>query len=138
MVKLSRKLERRFMVAAGVWQILNGLLTIFIYAPTERRAGLDLIDDTTTFIEAEAIASVFSNIYMFIVIFGMIYITIGIINVILSKKMKDDTTLYRIPIYLLFLGASAYFVMDLISVLLCILAGGLALAKNKAIMASNM
>jgi len=130
---ISRTLERRFILIVAIWQILNGLITIFIYAPYHRREGLDLIDYSVTIIEAEAISQIFGSIYMFIAIFGKIYIIIGIWLIYLSSKMIDNKVLYLIPSVLLIMGLTAYFAMDIISVIFCLLAGCLSLSKNKAI-----
>ena len=131
--KISRKIERCFILIAGIWQILNGLITIFIYASYHRRQGLDLIDYSVTIIEAEAISQLFGSIYMFIVTFGMIYVIAGILLIYLSRKMTDNRVLYVIPIVVVTMGLIAYFVMDVISVIFCLLTGLLALSKNKAI-----
>jgi len=131
--KISRKTERLLMVIAGLWQIFNGVITIYVYAPYHRRAGLDLIDYSVTIIEAEAISQVFANFYMFIVIYGMIYMVIGLLLVYLSRKMTDNKVTYAIPITALVIGLAAYFGMDIMSVVFCSLTGVLALAKNKSI-----
>ena len=131
--KISRKKERGLLLIAGIWQICNGLITMFMYAPTHRREGLDLIDDSVTIVEAEAISQVFGSVYMFIVVFGMIYLIAGILFVYLSRKMMDNKIVYIIPIVALITGLIAYFVMDIISVIFCLAAGVLALAKNKAV-----
>lgn len=132
-LKVNRKIERWLMMIAGIWQVINGVLTIFIYGPYYRREGLELIDGRATIIEAEAISAIFGHLYMFIAIFGMIYIIIGVLSMYLSRKMFDHVVMYKIPVYLLIVGAAAYFVMDVITVFLYLAAGSLALAKNKAI-----
>ena len=131
--KISRKMERGLGLIAGIWQIFNGLITIFIYAPHHRRGGLRLIDESFTLIEAEAISQVFGNIYMFIVTFGMTYMIAGIWLIYLSRKMTDNQVAYIVPTMALLIGGVAYFTMDILSVIFCLSAGSLALAKNKAI-----
>ena len=130
---IERKFEKRLTTIAGVWEIIMGLLTIFFYGPYHRRQGLDLIEDGIPLLEAEAINAVFSSLYMFIVILGMFFMILGLINVFLAKKMCHDQVERKIPIFLILIGIVSYFLMDFIGAILLLAAGTFALAKNKSI-----
>ena len=132
---MNRKFERRLVLIAGIWQVAMGFLTIFVYAPRHRREGLDLIYEAAPLplVEAEAINSLFSSLYMFIVTFGMLFVVLGLINIFLSTKIKDNKVEKKIPLFLLICGVGVYFLMDFISTIMLVSASILMLAKNKSI-----
>ncbi len=128
---MTRKLERRLVLIGSIWQITSGLLTIFLYASYIKSEGLKTSHNSIATLEA--VQSVFGSLYMFSVSFGMLFVILGIINIILSKTLKDDKTEVKKPIWFIFLGLASYFVMDILGSLMFLSAGILALAKNKSI-----
>lgn len=132
---MNRKFERRLVLIAGVWQVIMGFLTIFVYATHHRRQGLDMIYDAMPLplIEAEAMNSLFGSIYMFIVTFGTLFVVLGVINLILQTKIKDNKVEKKKPLFFLICGIGTYFLMDLLSTILLVSASILMLAKNKSI-----
>ena len=130
---IERKFEKRIMVLAGIWEMIVGLLTIFIYAPFYRREGLDLIEDGMPLFEAEAINSVFSSVYMFTVSVGIFFVLLGLVNLFLSRKIKHNEVEKKMPLFLIVIGLASYFVKDFIGAVLLLTAGVMMLAKNKSI-----
>jgi hypothetical protein len=120
------------MLAAGIWQVIMGLLTIFAYGPFVSRSigGAESLTEA----EANAVNSFFGSINTLTISFGMIFILPGIANIFLSRRwVLDATTQKRIPIFLIVLGVASYFLMDFIGGTLMLIAGVLMSAKNKAI-----
>jgi|GEM_PF-941069 len=132
---MSRKLEKGLMKVAGGWEILLGILTIFLYAPYYSKQGIAI--DGFSLIEVEAISAVFGSLYLFIVSFGILFLIVGLINIWLSQKLKEHTVLHKIPVFLIVLGLCSYLVMDIVGGFVCLSAGVLALAKNKGIKRFN-
>lgn len=128
---MSRKLERLLFRTASVWQAISGLLTIFVYANFFRSHGPEVIE--LPIFQLEAIHSLTSSIYIFIVSYGIFFVLAGMFNFYLSYKLQDNRIEVKIPVYLLVVGLAAYLTMDFISGILCIVAGLLALSKNKSI-----
>ncbi|MGM7719730.1 hypothetical protein [Metabacillus sp. Hm71] len=128
---MSRKLERRFIRIGAIWQIVSGLLTIFVYASFIKKEGLN--SSYNTIAQLEAAQSVFGSLYMFSVSFGMIFVILGILNLVLAKSLKDDQAEMKKPIWFIVLGVASYFVMDVLGSIMFLSAGVLALAKNKSI-----
>lgn len=130
---MSRKLERQLTKWLGIWQIIDGLITIIIYGTHVRLTGIKgtgVLDFQT----ANALNSIFGSMYMFIVTFGVLLIGIGLFNVYLGKTfLRDNVITYKMPIYLLVVGILSYACMDIISVALAIVSGIVALSKNKAL-----
>lgn len=135
---VGRRFEKRLTAVAGVWEIFVGLITIFFYAPYYRREGLDLIEDGIPLVEAGAINSIFSSLYMFIVILGVFFILLGLINLFFAKKIRHDQAEKKIPIFWMLAGVLFYFMMDFISAILLLTAGVLAFAKNKSIVKNKI
>ena len=128
---MNRKLERRLVMVGSIWQIFSGLLTIFVYASYIKNEGLN--SSYNTLAKLEAAQSIFGSLYMFSVTFGMLFVILGILNFVLAKTLKDDQAEVKKPIWFILLGFASYLVMDLLSSLMFLSAGILALAKNKSI-----
>ncbi|MFF2447107.1 hypothetical protein ACFVSW_08375 [Neobacillus sp. NPDC058068] len=128
---MNRKLERRLLMVGSTWQIVSGLLTIFVYASYIKNEGLN--SSYNTLAKLEAAQSIFGSLYMFSVTFGMLFVILGILNFVLAKTLKDDKAEVKKPIWFILLGFASYLVMDLLGCLLFLSAGILALAKNKSI-----
>ncbi|MFD1410293.1 hypothetical protein [Lapidilactobacillus gannanensis] len=131
--QLNRKFERVLIRVLGGWQIADGLITILIYGTYLKLNGSThglKLDPRVS----QAISALFGSLYTFSVMFGVLLIGLGIFNLYLAKTwFKDSYVSYKWPIYLLILGILAYFCMDIISVALAIVAGVVALSKNKAL-----
>ncbi|MDQ0227861.1 hypothetical protein [Metabacillus niabensis] len=128
---MNRKLERRLVLIGSIWQIVSGLLTIFVYASFIKNEGMH--SSYNTLAKLEAAQSVFGSLYMFSVSFGMLFVILGILNLVLGKSLKDDKAERRKPIWFILLGLSSYIVMDIIGSFMFLSAGILALAKNKSV-----
>ncbi len=115
----------------SIWQIVSGLLTIFVYASFIKNEGLN--SSYNTLAKLEAAQSIFGSLYMFSVSFGMLFVILGVINFILAKTLNDHKVEVKKPIWFILLGFASYFVMDLIGAFMFLTAGILALAKNKSI-----
>ena len=134
---LNRKLERRLVLIGSMWQIVSGILTIFVYASYIKNQGLN--SNYNTIAKLEAAQSIFGSLYMFSVSFGMLFVILGVTNVVFAKSLKDNQIEIKKPIWFILVGVASYLVMDLIGSLMFLSAGILALAKNKSIskMVSN-
>lgn len=129
---MNRKLERRLVLIGAIWQIISGLLTIFLYASYIKSEGLKASYNSIA--KLEAVESIFGSLYMFSVTFGMIFVVLGILNLWLSKTLKDDQIEMKKPIWFILLGLASYLVMDILGSIMFLSAGIFALAKNKSIL----
>jgi hypothetical protein len=128
---VNRKLERRLVMLGSIWQIVSGLLTIFVYASYVKKQGMHSSYDT--FAKLEAAQSIFGSLYMFSVSFGMLFVILGASNIVLARTFKDDKVEMKKPVWFIILGLASYLVMDILGSLMFLSAGILALAKNKSI-----
>ncbi|MGO4937441.1 hypothetical protein ACTQ54_07440 [Fundicoccus sp. Sow4_H7] len=118
---MSRKLERIIIYIASIWQIITGAIT----------AGIYLFNLESTFLGANSALSTFGN---FVFIYGMAYVTIGIINAIFANKYLEDGSILKVMLYF-WIGQIVVFLLlvDYVSLMLLILATTIAFAKNKSI-----
>lgn len=135
---MNRKLERNLVRIVGVWQIIDGLFTILLYGTLKKVEGAKLVEDSA-FAYMKAMESYVGSIYIFIGMFGALLIGLGLINLVCAKKyMIDDQVHVKVAVWLFVCGALSYIIMDIISLVLCMSAAILVLAKNKSIRKINM
>jgi hypothetical protein len=127
---VNRKLERRLVLIGAIWEIFTGTVTILFYASVIKKQGLSVRE--TSFEKMEAIQSLFGSMYMFAVTFGMIFITLGFINLYLMNKLDEQKIEVKLPVWFIFVGLGSYLLMDIPGAVLYFSAGILALAKNKS------
>lgn len=120
---MSRKMERLFIYLASGWQIITGVITAALY----------LLNMTSSFLGA-GVGPTQSMFGMFIFTYGMAYITIGLINIILTHKYVVDGSVQKeMLIFWLVLLAVFLLLADYVSAMCLVLATTLAMAKNKSI-----
>lgn len=127
---MNRKLERRLVLIGAIWEIFTGAVTMLFYASAIKKQGLSVRE--TSFGKMEAIQSLFGSMYMFAVTFGMIFITLGFINLYLMNKLDEQKIEVKLPVWFIFVGLVSYLLMDIPGAVLYLSAGILALAKNKS------
>lgn len=129
---MNRKLERRLVYFAGVWQIIDGVITILFYGSYIRKQASNI--EGLSYEYAKGLDSIFGSIYSFIGMFGVLLIGLGLLNLYFAKRhLKDSTLAYKVPFWLIGTGIFSYFIMDIPSLILCMSAGVIALSKNKSL-----
>lgn len=126
---MSRKFERVAVFIVGIWQIVVGFITIYLYANRYKQSSLEGME--FSIIQEKAIQSFESNLYIFTVSLGLLYVLMGVINIYLSRKIIDQSVQRKIPFILIIMGIVSYLLMDIVSGILCLSTGVLALSKNK-------
>lgn len=124
---MNRHKERILMNIGAVWNIVTGLLTVTLYSTwieqvfphlSKHSLGLNYLSD---------------NLHSFVIVYGLLFVLIGCINLWLSKAYIDDISVQKkIPIWLIIIGLLSYFAVDIIGATCYVAAGVLMLAKNKA------
>lgn len=117
---MSRIHERMIIYISSFWQIVTGGITAWLYLSNiESYFGLGP--------ESSVIGS-------FVFLYGMTYVTIGIINIILAYKyVLNNTVQKKIPIYWTILCILFFLLTDYISLMFLILAVVISISKNQSI-----
>lgn len=123
---MSRKKERVLIALMGIWQIIDGLLTIFVYGFYQQKLNQGT--------NAMSLVARESNAFMLICTFGALLIGLGLANLVISKRyVKDNQVCVKLGIFLLIQALFSYFILDIISLVIGMVAGVVMLAKNKRI-----
>jgi len=117
---MSRKIERSIIYILSAWQIITGTITAVLYL-----FNLDITVDVNP---------TWSMFGTFIFTYGMAYVTLGIINIILTNKYVEDHTVQKnMPIFWTVQAIIFLILADYVSLTLLVLAITITLAKNKSI-----
>ncbi|KAF1302793.1 hypothetical protein [Enterococcus sp. JM9B] len=128
---MNRKVERRMMTVMGIWQIIDGLVTILYFgfyklAPLSGKMGAQVSE--------QAIQSLNSSMFTLTCTFGSLLIGLGIFNLVTVKRyLKDGQRAKKFGLLFLGQGLFSYFVLDIPSMLIGIVTGVVYFAKNKAL-----
>lgn len=128
---MNRRFEKIIAYVGGSWQIISGLITIFAYSIWIKKQGINVTGSSQFYIDASQ--SVIDSIYTFTATIGLFFIALGILNLFLSKKLKNEEVQKKIPAWFIICGIISFFLTDFISCLAFIASGVIGLAKNKSI-----
>lgn len=127
---MNRSFERKAIYIACIWQVITGLITLFFYSYHIKVEGSKLTNLSP--IELKSIHSVFNSFYTFAITYGIFFIVIAIVNLLLTRSyVKDKSIQLKMPFFWLVLAVIYYFLSDFISVFLFMLASVIAFSKNK-------
>lgn len=132
---LNRKLERNMILIGSIWQILSGITTIFIYATYIKTKGVGLEDISQ--VDITSIQLLLDNVYIVTTTIGFLFIAMGLINLCIYIKTKNNMIEKGKGIWLIVCSIISYFFMDFISAIIFMVSGVIMLSKNKAILKIN-
>lgn len=125
-------MERKLVYAASIWQLFTGFITLFFFSYHIKQQGNHF--SGTSLVEQKGVQAIFNSLYSFTITFAMLFIVIGILNILFTRSFVKDFTIQRkMPICWIGLAILLYFLSDFISVLLLLIAAILSLAKNRSI-----
>ncbi|MBX8937679.1 MULTISPECIES: hypothetical protein [Enterococcus] len=129
---MSRKKERTLIKIMGIWQIIDGLITIMFYGIYQEFFAQNNSSSFST--QYHGMNALFGNAFLFVCGFGTLLIGLGLFNLIASQKyIKDDQVITSIGVVLLIQAFFSYMIFDVISLILGMSAAVILLAKNKSI-----
>lgn len=131
MITINRKIERRMILVASSWQIISGAITSFIYAPTVSN-NPDYLKKLSEF-ELVSTQILLKNIYIVSFTIGLFFISFGVLNFLIQKRIKDNQINNKIPIWFLIYAVICFFVMDIFSMIIFFLTAIIMFSKNRAI-----
>lgn len=133
---MSRKKERMLIKIMGIWQVIDGLITIVFYGIYQEFFSHHNTSNFST--QYHGMNALFGNAFLFICGFGTLLIGLGLFNLIASQKyIKDDQVIRAIGVVLLIQALFSYMILDVISLVLGMSAAVILLAKNKSIRLSS-
>lgn len=129
---MKPSMENRVVSVLGIWQLLDGVITIVFYGLFKRHQMSQLPD--ITYQNAKAIDSLFGSAFIFISIFGTVLIGLGLFNLVLAKRyLKEQETSKKWLVWLSVVSLFSLLVMDIIGLVLAVISLVLLTAKRQAI-----
>lgn len=125
---MNRKIERSMIRVGGIWNIVNGILTMFLYSPWVKNDVFPNMNGDTI-----GLNFLSENLNVFVMTYSLLFIAIGILNIYLSTRLFNDSVSVKIPVWLIVFGMISYLSVDVISAVLFIVSGVMSLSKNKAL-----
>lgn len=125
---MNRKSERIIIRIGGIWNILNGALTLFLVSPWVKSGLFENLNGQT-----KGLNYLSENLNTFVTTYCLLYIFLGVLNVYLSTRLEDESAPRAIPVWFFILGLASFMMVDVISAVTYIVASVMSLAKNKAV-----
>ena len=127
---MKRRIERITLFLAALWNIITATLTIFAYSNWFKNEGI------TAFEEANQVnyisTSLLDSLINIIMVYGLLILTMGIINLFITKQLERERYNKKTFIWLLICLLIQFLSFDVIGVLLYIVTITLYSARNRA------
>lgn len=123
---MSRKVERKLCQIGGIWNILTGTITLFFYSTWIKTNLFENMNG-----ETRGLNFLSENLNLVVMTFGLIFILVGCLNLILAARIENQAVIKKMPIWFLIWGLISFFTVDIVGVLCYLLASFLLLTKNK-------
>ncbi|MFC4698316.1 MULTISPECIES: hypothetical protein [Lactobacillales] len=127
---MKRRIERITLFLAALWNIITATLTIVGYSNWFKNEGI------TAFEEANQVnyisTSLLDSLINIIMVYGLLILTMGIINLFITKQLERERYNKKTFIWLLICLLIQFLSFDVIGVLLYIVTITLYSARNRA------
>ena len=127
---MKRRIERITLFLAALWNIITATLTIVGYSNWFKNEGI------TAFEEANQVnyisTSLLDSLINIIMVYGLLILTMGIINLFITKQLERERYSKKTFIWLLICLLIQFLSFDVIGVLLYIVTITLYSARNRA------
>lgn len=128
---MKRKAEKRVLLAAAIWNILNAAMTIFGYSGWFRNEGIDAFKKGNEY--SYLSTSLLDSLIQVVMIYGLIVLVIGVINLFVSRFMENSLIDRRVMIWLGVCTILSFISFDMIGIFLYLITFVLYMARNKAL-----
>ncbi|MCC9273503.1 MAG: DUF4064 domain-containing protein [Enterococcus aquimarinus] len=127
---MKRRIERITLFLAALWNIITATLTIIGYSNWFKNEGI------TAFEEANQVnyisTSLLDSLINIIMVYGLLILTMGIINLFITKQLERERYNKKTFIWLVVCLLIQFLSFDVIGVLLYIVTITLYSARNRA------
>ncbi|AIM25478.1 hypothetical protein MEPL4_2c00400 [Melissococcus plutonius] len=127
---MNRKTEKRFLIAAAIWNILTSLLTILGYSNWLEEKGSNLFNQNqqTSYFSS----SFLDNVIHVVMIYGLFIFCIGLISLVMAHTINRSPIDKKMICWLSFCLVLSFISVDIIGILLYLITLTLYMARNKA------
>ena len=128
---MARTIEKRFLLAAGVWNIITSIITIFGYSSWFKNEGIQSFQTNEQLSYMNT--SLLDSLVSIILVFGLLIFAMGVVNIYLSRRLDKVTTFWKMNTWLFSCIVIHFFCFDVIGVLLYLATTVFYLARNKVL-----
>lgn len=130
-----RKVERRLLLIASIWNMLTSILTIIGYAPWFREKGTRMLNTNKQ--NSYFSSSLVDSIVQISMIYGLLMFSISLVGIYMSYKMKDNQINTKMIVWVVFCLLISFVSFDVLSILLYSIVLVIYVARNKSIKKQN-
>lgn len=128
---MIRKAEKRLLMIAAIWNIICAGLTIFGYSSWFRQEGLAAFELQKEY--SYLSTSVLDSLVKVVMIYGLLILAIGIINLYVSRFLENQLIDRRVMIWLGVCTVISFLSFDVVGIFLYLVTFVVYAARNKAL-----
>ncbi|WP_207696386.1 hypothetical protein [Enterococcus sp. DIV0212c] len=128
---MNRNIEKILVYCGAIWNIFTASCTIVGYSSWFKKSGIQALEKNhqLTYVNSTMVDS----ITKVIMIFGLLMLIIGVINLFVAKNLKGNQINQKVIVWLWIVTGIQLLSFDLIGLVFYLVASVLYCSKNKAI-----
>lgn len=133
---MKRTLERNLLRGGGIWNLINGVVTILGYATWIKTSGIGALSSGMSS-DINFDGSLIDSVYTIAVGYGILQLIIGVFNIIIVRRMRNNQIQKRVVVWLGGLLLFSISTLDVIGIIIYSVLFVIYQSRNKAIRLAN-
>lgn len=133
---MKRTLERNLLRGGAIWNLINGKVTILGYATWIKTSGIGALSSGMS-ADINFDGSLIDSVYTIAVGYGILQLIIGVFNLIIVRRMRNNQIQKRVVLWLGGLLLFSVATLDVIGIIIYSVLFVIYQSRNKAIRLAN-
>lgn len=133
---MKRTLERNLLRGGAIWNLINGMVTILGYATWIKTSGIGALSSGMS-ADINFDGSLIDSVYTIAVGYGILQLIIGVFNLIIVRRMRNNQIQKRVVLWLGGLLLFSVATLDVIGIIIYSVLFVIYQSRNKAIRLAN-
>ena len=133
---MKRTLERNLLRGGAIWNLINGMVTILGYATWIKTSGIGALSSGMS-ADINFDSSLIDSVYTIAVGYGILQLIIGVFNLIIVRRMRNNQIQKRVVFWLGGLLLFSVVTLDVIGIIIYSVLFVIYQSRNKAIRLAN-
>lgn len=133
---MNRTLERNLLRGGAIWNLINGMVTILGYATWIKTSGIGALSSGLSS-DINFDGSLIDSVYTIAVGYGILQLIIGVFNIIVVRRMRNNQIQKRVVVWLGGLLLFSISTLDVIGIIIYSVLFVIYQSRNKAIRLAN-
>jgi hypothetical protein len=133
---MKRTLERNLLRGGAIWNLINGVVTILGYATWIKTSGIGALSSGMSS-DINFDGSLIDSVYTIAVGYGILQLIIGVFNIIIVRRMRNNQIQKRVVVWLGGLLLFSISTLDVIGIIIYSVLFVIYQSRNKAIRLAN-